>query len=273
MCRAPSPNRRRSLSASIAASTRSRLRSGSPMPMNTMLVRRRLGRETARGEADLVHDLGDLEVASEAKLTGRAERAADRTTGLARDAQRVPLARSRPRRIVHQDRLDEGPSASRWRAFSVRPPSASRSSVSATVSKTNAASSAARSGPAASGARRCGRRRATRRPRSGARGTRALHVRRARPRSASGVRPDRPGRRWSRGHESDASARADDPGTGAQERLPGHALAARRLDLEEPEAGRRRRARPALVGRRPLRSRAMDPGSPTRRRSGRTSCR
>ena len=39
MCRAPSPNRRGSFSASTAASTRSRLSNGSPMPMNTMLVR------------------------------------------------------------------------------------------------------------------------------------------------------------------------------------------------------------------------------------------
>ena len=38
------------------------------------------------------------------------------------------------------------PSASRWSAFSVRPPSASRSSVSATVSNRKAASSASRSG-------------------------------------------------------------------------------------------------------------------------------
>ena len=40
LCRAPSPNRRVSLSAAIDSSTRSRLRSGSPMPMNTMFVRR-----------------------------------------------------------------------------------------------------------------------------------------------------------------------------------------------------------------------------------------
>ena len=40
MWRAPSPNRWRSFSASIAASTLSRLRSGSPIPMNTMFVSR-----------------------------------------------------------------------------------------------------------------------------------------------------------------------------------------------------------------------------------------
>ena len=47
------------------------------------------------GVADLVDDLGRLEVAPEAELAGRAERAADRAAGLARDAQRVPLARCR----------------------------------------------------------------------------------------------------------------------------------------------------------------------------------
>ena len=42
--------------------------------------------------ADLVDDLGRLEVAAEAELAGRAERAADGAAGLARDAQGVPLA-------------------------------------------------------------------------------------------------------------------------------------------------------------------------------------
>ena len=53
-----------------------------------------VGREAARREADLVDDLGGLEVAPEAQLAGRAERAADGAAGLARDAQRVPLARA-----------------------------------------------------------------------------------------------------------------------------------------------------------------------------------
>ena len=94
----------------MAASTRSRLSSGSPMPMNTMLVSR-CPAATSRRDADahLVDDLGHLEVAPEAELAGRAERAADRAAGLARDAQRVALARSGPRRVVHQDRFDEGP--------------------------------------------------------------------------------------------------------------------------------------------------------------------
>ena len=65
--------------------------------------------QPARRDAHLVDDLGHLEVAPEAELAGRAERAADRAAGLARDAQRVALARSGPRRVVHQDRLDEGP--------------------------------------------------------------------------------------------------------------------------------------------------------------------
>jgi len=57
--------------------------------------------------ADLVDDLGGLEVAREAQLAGRAERAADRAAGLARDAERVPLALAAPRRVVHEDALDE----------------------------------------------------------------------------------------------------------------------------------------------------------------------
>ena len=66
------------------------------MPMNTMLVRRSaVGGQAPGGVADLVDDLGDLEVAVEAELAGRAERAADGAAGLARDAQRVPLAAAR----------------------------------------------------------------------------------------------------------------------------------------------------------------------------------
>ncbi len=108
MWRAPSPNRRRSLSASMAARTRSRLSSGSPMPMNTMLVSRLPSAdEAARGEADLVDDLGDLEVPPEPELPGGAERAAHGAAGLARDAQRVPLPRAGTRRVVHQHRFDQ----------------------------------------------------------------------------------------------------------------------------------------------------------------------
>ena len=64
--------------------------------------------EAAGGVADLVDDLGRLEVAREAQLAGRAERAADGAAGLARDAQRVPLALGAARRVVHEHRLDEG---------------------------------------------------------------------------------------------------------------------------------------------------------------------
>ena len=69
----------------------------------------RLPSATRRREAkpDLVDDLGDLEVAPEPELAGRAERAADGAAGLARDAQRVPFARPGPRRVVHQHRFDE----------------------------------------------------------------------------------------------------------------------------------------------------------------------
>ena len=58
--------------------------------------------------ANLVDDLGHLEVAPEAELAGRAERATDGTAGLARDAQRVALARPGPGRIVHQHGFDQG---------------------------------------------------------------------------------------------------------------------------------------------------------------------
>ena len=81
--------------------------------------------EPAGGVADLVDDLGGLEVAPEPELAGGAERAADRAAGLARDAQRVPLARAGrgPGSASGRDSIS-APSASRWSAFSVRPPSA-----------------------------------------------------------------------------------------------------------------------------------------------------
>ena len=123
MWRAPSPNRCGSFSASTAARTRSRLSSGSPMPMNTTFVRRwPSAGEPARGVADLVDDLGGLEVAPEPELAGRAERAADRAAGLARDAQGVALALARAGRVVHQHRLDRAPRRTGdGGAFSVRP--------------------------------------------------------------------------------------------------------------------------------------------------------
>ena len=57
--------------------------------------------------ADLVQDLGHLEIPPEPELAGRAERAADRAAGLARDAQRVPLARASAGGVVHEHRFDE----------------------------------------------------------------------------------------------------------------------------------------------------------------------
>src|SRR5207344_1013365 len=47
--------------------------------------------QPARCRSDLVDDLGRLEVAAEAELTGRAERTADGAAGLARDAHGVAL--------------------------------------------------------------------------------------------------------------------------------------------------------------------------------------
>ena len=148
MCRAPSPNRSGSLSASTAARTRSRLSSGSPIPMNTTFVSRWPSAARRRAAcADLVDDLGRLEVAGEAELAGRAERAADRAARLARDAQGVALALGAAGRVVHQDRLDRGrrPTAGGAPSRSGRRRTA-RVSVSSTVSKRNAAASASRSG-------------------------------------------------------------------------------------------------------------------------------
>ena len=68
-----------------------------------------LGGEAARGMADLVDDLGGLEVAPEAQLAGRAERAADRATGLAR-CTACGARGAAAGRVVHEDRLDERPS-------------------------------------------------------------------------------------------------------------------------------------------------------------------
>src|SRR5919106_6327553 len=58
--------------------------------------------EPPRGMTDLVDDLGGLEVATEAELTRRAERAAHGAAGLARDAERVPLALTATSRVVHE---------------------------------------------------------------------------------------------------------------------------------------------------------------------------
>ena len=60
-----------------------------------------------RRVAGLVDDLGRVEVAREPELARGAERAADRAAGLARQAERVPLAGSGPCRVVHQDGFDQ----------------------------------------------------------------------------------------------------------------------------------------------------------------------
>ena len=64
--------------------------------------------------ADLIYDLGCLEIPPETQLSRGAERTPDRAAGLAGNAQRVPLpmggpARSREaaRRVVHEHRFDE----------------------------------------------------------------------------------------------------------------------------------------------------------------------
>ena len=109
MCRAPSPNRRRVVQCLDGGQH--------PVEVEQRLthahehdVRQPLpGRDQpARRRPHLVDDLGHLEVAPEAELAGRTERAADRAAGLARDAQRVTLARSGPGRVMHQDQFDEG---------------------------------------------------------------------------------------------------------------------------------------------------------------------
>ena len=257
MCRAPSPNRRRSLSASMAASTRSRLSSGSPIPMNTMLVSRWPSAvEAPRREADLVDDLGDLEVAPEPELAGRAERAADGAAGLARDAQRVALARAGPRRVVHQHRFDEravgqpverllGQAAVGFRELG----------LGDGVEAERGLELGAQRRPAASASRRSSRScRPTRHRRPGGRGRRARSRSASHAASASGVSPDNPGR-CVRGHRSMLPQGGQTVGRtslptiarpAAQVLDPRHPPAAGRLDLVEHEravAGRRARAR------------------------------
>ena len=108
MCRAPRPNR---------SGIGERLHRGEdPVEVEQRLAHAHeddvreapaVRREPARRVADLVDDLGRLEVAPEAELAGRAERAADGAAGLARDAQRVAFALAPARRVVHEHRLDE----------------------------------------------------------------------------------------------------------------------------------------------------------------------
>ena len=58
-------------------------------------------------EADLVDDLGNLEVALEAELAGGAERTADGTPGLAGDADRRSRPAATASRVTHQHGLDQ----------------------------------------------------------------------------------------------------------------------------------------------------------------------
>ena len=58
------------------------------MPMNTTFVIGVVG-ELARREHDLPQDLGGREVAVEALMAGRAERAVERAARLRRDAERA----------------------------------------------------------------------------------------------------------------------------------------------------------------------------------------
>ena len=94
-----------------AATTLSKLASGSPMPIITTLVigarpvldpRRgdAVGEQRAVGVPQLADDLAGREVAVEALLAGRAERAVERAARLRRDAQRAAVV------LGDVDRLD-----------------------------------------------------------------------------------------------------------------------------------------------------------------------
>ena len=108
MCRWPRPKRLPSLSAAQAASTASALRSGSPMPMKTMLVSRRpSASELSSPVAGLVDDLRGQQVAPQPQLTGGAEGAADGAPGLAGDAQRGALAPRAAGGVAHEHRLHD----------------------------------------------------------------------------------------------------------------------------------------------------------------------
>ena len=245
----------------MAARTRSRLSSGSPIPMNTMFVRRRsfAGEPPGRG-ADLVDDLGDGEVAPEAELARRAERAADRAAGLARDAQRVALARSAARRVVHQDRFDEravrqpvegllGQAGVRGRQVGVD------DGVEAELFFERGAEGGRKRRDVIEAGRAAA---STRRPRPGALETPARHDSANQAASSVGVRPEMPGRVV-------ASSRAD--------AIPRLALGRQRVPATGPRdpAGMQRQScaahrpagpRRAPDGRRPWRGRAR----PRRRR-------
>ncbi len=128
------------------------------MPMNTTFVRRRPRSARRRAAARTWSTISAVrEVAGEAQLAGRAERAANRAAGLARDADGVALALLAVGRsaggIVHQDatRSARRPPAGGAPSRSGRRRS-TRISVSARVSREKAASTLGRAGrPAGSG--------------------------------------------------------------------------------------------------------------------------
>ena len=132
MWRAPRPKRARSVSAAAAAITASVLSSGSPMPMNTTLVSRWPTRARRAPEADLVDDLGRSRGRARSQLAGRAERAADRAAGLARDAT-VARSRPAPRRVAHEHRFDEPSVVEAMQRLLGQPVIGRRISVSARV--------------------------------------------------------------------------------------------------------------------------------------------
>ena len=205
MCRAPSPNRRGSLSASTAASTRSRLSSGSPMPMNTMFVSRlTVGGQSSLGVARLVDDLrrppGLARTrARQWRRTGNRPRSrpGSRCTACAaRGRRRAPGSASAPTRSAHRRRVDGAPSRSgrRRRAGSpCRPPCRSRNVVGEGVAERR---------PAASGcaADRSRRHPSRRRRRSAAPDRTARRAPSTHAASSSGVRPEMPGVIGRRGH-------------------------------------------------------------------------
>ena len=236
----------------MAASTRSRLSSGSPIPMNTMFVSRWPSRhEPARrrsgpGRRSRRPPGRARTRARRSRRTGsrRRSRPGSRCTACA--ARAIPAAPGSASGPIRSS----APSASRWSAFSVRPPSASRSSVSATVSNRKAASSSARR--AAGSVSDLVDRADDAAPHRVADLARAIAP--ATPRAASHAREriagsGRTGQARGVGRSRvrpRAHVAADDP-AGRPRRYvdPRHPPAARRLDLVEQRASRRAVARPS----------------------------
>ena len=98
MCRAPRPSLRRVVERrdGLEHAVEVEQRLAHAHEHDVREARRRPAPRRRDRAPHLVEDLRGLEVALEAQLAGRAERAADRAAGLARDAQRVPRAPARP---------------------------------------------------------------------------------------------------------------------------------------------------------------------------------